>query len=187
MLNSIVGLLGNGAAAGGGTSYESIATVSLSGTQSTITFSSIPSTYTHLQLRFFARNSRAANQDIYYIRFNSDTGTNYSDHEIYGDGATSFAGNTTTTSAIILTNSAAGNTAANVFGSFVVDIFDYKNTNKYKTTRSLGGFDANGTGYTGFSGGNWRDTSAISTITIVPNVGSFVQYSHFALYGIKGA
>ena len=70
-----------------------------------------------------------------------------------------------------------------IFGTFIVDILDYANTNKYKTMRALDGFDANGSGYAVLWSGNWRSTSAVSTITITG--GTFAQYSSFALYGIK--
>jgi hypothetical protein len=65
---------------------------------------------------------------------------------------------------------------------------DYANTNKYKTTRSIGGNDNNGSGFVSLISGLWLSTSAISNIEIIPLNGTlWTQYSHFALYGIKGA
>jgi hypothetical protein len=76
---------------------------------------------------------------------------------------------------------------ANVFGTFIIDILDYANTSKYKTQRGLGGADLNGSGYISFNSGNWRNTNAITSISLTPLYGSqFAQYSSFALYGIKG-
>ena len=78
--------------------------------------------------------------------------------------------------------------SANIFGAIVIDILDYANTSKYKTARLLGGADQNGSGEVWSHSGNWRNTTAISSIKLLEAVtGNFVQYSHFALYGIKGA
>jgi hypothetical protein len=76
-----------------------------------------------------------------------------------------------------------------IFGVTILDILDYANTNKYKTTRNLAGVDSNDTnGKISFESGSWRSTSAVSTITLISGTGSdFLQYSSFALYGIKGA
>ena len=66
----------------------------------------------------------------------------------------------------------------------VCDILDYIDTNKYKTIRSLGGNDNNAAqGAVAFRSNNWRNTSAVTSIVLS---GSFAQYSHLALYGIKG-
>jgi hypothetical protein len=83
----------------------------------------------------------------------------------------------------------ADGNSASIFGSGVVDILDYKNTNKNKTIRSIGGYDINGSGsgyaYTSFYSGNWRSTSAVTSITFTMVAGDYAQYSSFALYGIK--
>jgi hypothetical protein len=158
-------------------SYESIATVS--GAASTITFSSIPSTYTHLQLRIFMVGTNA-DQDV-WGRFNSDTGSNYATHRIYGDGSSAAAGaNTTSTKIDFFARSDSTQP-----GVAVIDILDYANTNKYKTSRSLSGWDANGSGFLEFTSGLWQDTSAINNITFFPQVGTFAAGTHAALYGIK--
>ena len=83
---------------------------------------------------------------------------------------------------------AGGGMTANTFGAGVIDILDYAKTNKYKATRQLSGISSNATvgdrDYLLYGSGLWRSTSAITSITLTGN--SFVQYSHFALYGIKG-
>jgi len=167
-----------------GESYESIQTVTVgSGGQSTITFSSIPSTYKHLQLRYFTRNSAAA----YYVllRFNSDTGTNYSYHQLTGNGTSASGAATINDTVLLLTRNGSPD---NVFGAGTADILDYANTNKNKTVRAIGGYDR-GTGdgqAVDFHSGLWRNTSAINTITLTVFAGNYAQYSSFALYGIKG-
>lgn len=82
---------------------------------------------------------------------------------------------------------ATGSTAtANVFGAIVLDILDYADTNKYKTTRSLAGLDSNTAGGAlQLASGSWRNTAAITSITFSSGT-NFQQYSTLALYGIKG-
>jgi len=69
----------------------------------------------------------------------------------------------------------------------IVDILDYANTNKYTTMRSLSAYDANGSGLVWFQSLLWMNTNAITNIKIIRSTSGFNQYSHFALYGIKGA
>lgn len=171
------------------TSFESIATVTVgSGGQANVEFTSIPSTYKHLQVRYIARTVRGEAADDLHLQFNSDTGSNYSYHYLQGTGsaATAGAGSSTT---VMLIPTAPGNTAtSNTFGAGVVDILDYANTNKYKTMRALGGDDRNGAGEILLESGSWRNTNAITTLTFkAASASNFAQYSTFALYGIKGA
>jgi hypothetical protein len=167
--------------------YESIATTTVgSGGQATVDFTSIVGTYKHLQVRLITRNNRASQLDGLYIRFNSDSATNYSAHFLRGDGATVDANADVTISYMLMGTVSATNATASVFSAGVIDILDYANTNKYKTVRSLTGYDANGSGYFGLFSGNWRSTSAVTSITLGSTNGSgFLEYSKFALYGIK--
>lgn len=171
-------------------SYESIQTYTLGSTTASVTFSSIPSTYKHLQIRYMARqDAGGSDRGAQEMRFNSDTGSNYSYHLLFGDGSSASALAYTSTDSIYtaLSDLTSSTAAANIFGVGVIDILDYQNTNKYKTTRTLCGQDQNSTsGRIFFTSGNWRSTSAITSITLFPETGSYVQYSHFALYGIKG-
>jgi hypothetical protein len=132
------------------------------------------------------RSATASTDDDPLFRFNGDTGSNYVRHQIFGTGST--AGASAATSQTSIQGQGAGNTApANVFGANIVDILDYTNTNKYKTVRTLAGTDQNGYGYMVMRSGLWLNTSAINSITIITGSGSnFLQYSSFALYGIKG-
>jgi hypothetical protein len=168
-------------------SYESIATVSVgSGGQATAEFTSIPGTYTHLQLRALARTDYAAASIAFHINFNSNAATNYSSHELTGNGTGAAATASTTTQYPVLGDITGSSATASVFGAVVLDILDYANTNKYKTIRSLSGNDRNGSGKLGLYSGNWRNTNAITSIQIIPGAGDFIQYTQFALYGIKG-
>jgi hypothetical protein len=167
------------------TSFESIATTTVgAGGQATITFSSIPSTYKHLQIRFMSKSNNT--NDAIDMRFNSDTGNNYSYHELFGDGSSAGSGASTPRSTIPLAGGGAPAANTNVFGVSVVDILDYADTNKFKTIRNLGGVDFNGSGVVMLISGNWRSTSAVSTISLALRSNNVGQYSSFALYGIKG-
>lgn len=162
--------------------YDSIATITPYTTTSTVVFSSIPSTYRHLQLRANAAGSAAANITI---RFNGDTGSNYNYHFLEGNGATASAGGGAGSIAYIV-GPVVTNTASSYTG-MVIDVLDYKDTNKNTTLRSLSGADLNGSSnWLTFSSGVWFNTTAINSITITLGSGTFAANSHWALYGIKG-
>jgi hypothetical protein len=187
MLNSLIGII---ASSGGGVanSYESIATTTVgSGGASIITFSSIPSTYQHLQIRFMGRGLVASSNDSILIRYNSDSGSNYVIHRLYGDGSSAGAqGFTSQTYTIAGDMPAATSSLSQTQGVSIVDILDYKDTNKNKTTRILAGRDENGVGYVWFNSSLWQNTAAITSITVQAGNGNLAQYSQAALYGIKG-
>ena len=171
-----------------GTSFESIATVTVgSGGAADVEFTSIPGTYSHLQIRALLRTNRSNAGDAVYVRMNSDTGSNYSSHRIEGNGSAASAQMDYSATSIALNRVAAANDGANTFGATSIDILDYANTNKYKTLRALVGYDNNGSGMISLCSGLWQSTSAITSLKIIPlNATGFVQYSSFALYGIKG-
>lgn len=170
-------------------SYESIATVDVgAGLSATVTFSSIPSTFKHLQIRAIQRNGNAGTgNSAMVMQFNSDSGANYARHALYGNGATAAASGNSSQNWFVAGASPDSGNGTSVFGVSVIDVLDYQNTNKYKTTRALMGYDANGSGAIELRSGLWMNTDAISTITLTINGGaSFQNYSSFALYGIKG-
>jgi hypothetical protein len=165
--------------------YDSIATQTVgAGGVTSVTFSSIPQTYKHLQVRGIFKPTNASWISAY---FNGDAvNTNkYSEHDLRGDGSTASAEATSNANAAYFILGIPS--AANTFAAGVTDILDYTNTNKYKTIRSLSGMDANGSGNIDLTSTGWRDTSAITQIKLVINNGDTIpQYSSFALYGIQG-
>ena len=172
-------------------SYDSIATTTVgAGGAASITFSSIPQTYTHLQIRGIGKWDTTAN-DISSIQWqlNGDTGNNYAWHYVRGSSSTVSATSGTSQPNFGSSSSMPTNNSsyANVFGAVVFDLLDYSSTNKYKTMRTLSGVDTNGGtyGYINFSSGLWLNTSAVTSVTVKLD-GSMAQYSSFALYGIKG-
>jgi hypothetical protein len=172
-------------------SFESIATQTVgAGGTASITFSSIPATYTHLQIRFMVKDTdTSTNAQIpVNIRMNSDSTTsNYALHRFYGDGSTIVSSGFTNTYPFVRAWASSVSNVTNTFGVGIVDILDYANTNKYKTVRSIGGTETNSTGAVGISSGLWMSTNAINTLLLYSDNGNLAQYSHFALYGIKAA
>ncbi len=171
--------------------YDSIATNTVgSGGVSSVTFSSIPSTYKHLQIRWLMRSNRATGyNDALRFRFNSDTGSNYSNHLLYGDGTGAYADAGTNTTSMPLGYGSSNNNIASSFGAGVIDILDYANTSKYTTGRGLTGLSTNGAGdeTIGLASGSWRNLNAVTSITIFPGTGTlFNEYTQIALYGVKG-
>lgn len=187
MLNTIAGYLSGGVAADTN-AYFSIATTTVgSGGASSVDFTSIPSTYTHLQVRYLARGSFAGNEIQMRMRLNSDTGSNYARHLLEGDGATAAAYATASGNLMALGSIPAATGTASAFGAGVVDILDYTNTNKYTTSRALSGQDRNGAGTIDLASSLWMNTNAVTTVSVFPDSGNLTQYSIVALYGIKGA
>lgn len=165
---------------------ETIASTSVgAGGTSTITFSDIPQGYLHLQIRSIGRSTTTV--ETTSLRFNSDTSASYSRHYMYGSHSTGpFAGSSTSSTSIIdpFAQPSSG-FIANTFGVTILDILDYSNSNKNKTTRSFAGNEHNTVGYMFINSGLWMNTSPITSITITAGA-SFAQYSRFSLYGIKG-
>jgi len=162
--------------------FTSLQTVTVgSGGASSISFSSIPSTYTHLQIRWTAIDSYASGDSL-YMQFNGDTGSNYVQHALYGNGSSAVGAYTAATTGMPIGYS---NTSSYPFVG-VSDIFDYTSVNKNKTVRTLDGQDANGSGYVFLHSGLWFNTpQAVNSIKLYFGSGTFAQYSQFALYGVK--
>jgi hypothetical protein len=171
-------------------SYDAIGTAVVgAGGQTTVTFTSIPQTYKHLQLRGIGRSTRAISGESAWLYFNNDTGTNsYSVHGISGNGSAASAyGIPTPNGGGVQGGLIPGSTATtDCFGGFVIDILDYTNTNKHTTTRSLTGQDLNGSGTMRLISSLWMNTAAVTSIKIdTQGGGDFVRYTQFDLYGIK--
>ena len=185
MLNSIVGLLDSGASAGGGGSFESISTVTVgAGGSASVSLSSIPSTYKHLQVRILAKTDGNDTASETYMQINS-TNMEYT-HQLIGNGSAASA--TSGTVSAIGDTIASGTGYSSMFSVYVIDILDYADTNKIKVIRLLNGGDRNGGGVVKLVSGLRTSTTTISSLTFTAqSARNFVQYSHFALYGIKGA
>jgi hypothetical protein len=160
-----------------GNTYEAIATQTLGSAAASVTFSSIPSTYTDLIVVINgAANANANGQ----IQFNGDTGTNYSFTWLSGDGSSAQSGRSTSTTRILL----------NYYGYFgtgystnmIAQVQNYSNTTTNKTVLVRGNNASNGTAAVV---GMWANTAAITSVTITTGSSTFTAGNTFTLYGIK--
>ena len=185
--------LGILAAAGGAVaagSYDLLETEILTGTQATVTFSSLgtyAADYQHLQVRMVARSNRADTGSYMYVQFNGDTGSNYNYHYLHGTGSAVNSGATfgVYPSGIVDINFLpAATDPSNSFGVGTLDILDPFETSKYTTARTLSGQTSNSSRI-GLTSGAWRNTASLTSITFDDVFGSFVTGSRFSLYGLK--
>jgi hypothetical protein len=157
--------------------YEPIATTTLGSSASSITFSSIPATYTDLRLVVVAQYSSENNL---YIRFNNDSGTNYSGTAINGNGSTAASFRETNGTGIQIGRVPASSN----FSLATCDIFSYAGST-YKTCLSTCAEDTNGGGYVYNFVNLYRSTSAINRIDIY--FPGFNTGTTATIYGIKAA
>ena len=183
-MSLILGILDSGGAAASTGSYESIASATGTGSSGTITFSSIPATYASLQIRVLGRSSNASDTTSFTVRYDGNAMTNF--HWLRGAGTTTASAGNTNIPIFV----PAANTTANIMGVGIVDILDYSNTTRNKTSRSFGGWDGNNVYTTNERlqlASFFRDnTSAITSISLVLTQGNWTTNSVVALYGIKG-
>lgn len=173
------------------TAFESIATVSLSGTQSTITFSNIPSTFKHIQVRYVGLSNSMGSL---FMRINSDTNdASYVTHYLSGNGSTTVAGilgSSTGRPAIVVGGVGGGQFSTTYPYTGFIEIYDYASTNKHRSIKTIHGTDTNNSGYNGvasLSSGLYLNTNAVGTLEFYLDGNmNFTANSHFALYGIKG-
>jgi hypothetical protein len=174
--------------------YDLLETEILTGSEASVTFDSLNSTYgaayQHLQIRIVVRSavSESASQIALYL--NGDTSSaNYAFHQLYGDGSTAGSegygsGTLGQITPIVRTFGATG--TADAFGAGVVDILDSFETSKYTTVRSLHG--AAGVNAVGLTSGLWMNTNAVDSITILKQGGGdLATASRFSLYGLRSA
>ncbi len=183
----VLAVAGAGGAAAG--AYDLIETVIPSGTTGTVTFSSIPQTYKHLQLRMSVRHdevSSAVLEDC-LIRFNGVSTNTYASHLLSGTGSTPTSTAFTTRASMLGIKSTSPSAVANIHTGVVLDILNYtSDTNK--TIRGINGVTAAVNDITLFSG-VYLDTPAVTSISILsPNTTTkpFRFSSRFSLYGIAG-
>lgn len=166
-----------------------ISSVTTSGSQASVTFSSIPGTYKHLELFVWGRTLAAAFNDDIWLQFNSDTGNNYSRQYITSSGtATPAAGQDNSVSHMAMFSISGASATANFAGAGEATIFGYSSTSFNKEVRTSGGF-ANGmsSGNLGVAPifGVWNNTAAITSIKVYTSSGSgFVNGSVVSLYGL---
>lgn len=160
--------------------------ITATGGETSINFTSIPSTYASLQLRWIARTSRGGPYGYFAVRFNSDASSAYTKHSLWGDGANVNVTAQTATAQSEVTYGASGATAGSgTFGAGILNLHNYTSTTQNKTYRSLDGNDNNGTGNIEICSGLWINTAAVTAINLVTTAHTFSAGTTFALYGMK--
>ena len=158
------------------TTYEPIATTTLGSASNSVSFSSISGSYTDLVLIVY---TKSATTDNLAIQVNGDTGTNYSNTYISGNGSTAISGRNTSVSQAYITGTGTS------FGTSIINFQNYANTTTYKT--SLLRHNFGGTMLQQWVG-LWRSTAAINRIDIIGSgSATFATGSTFTLYGIAAA
>lgn len=164
-----------------GNTYEAIATQTLGSAAATVTFSSIPSTYTDLVIVSSPANNTS---DSLYFKINGDTGSSYSTTWMTGNGTTATSSRQGTNTTGILAGAPVVGMSSTNYGVSVIQIMNYSNATTYKTALcrwALGSAETNATV------GLWRSTSAITSVTILSGGGTLSANSTFSIYGVKNA
>ena len=162
--------------------YSLIASTTLASATGTVTFSSVPQTYTDLIVVSFRQQASAARL---YLRFNNDATSLYSDTWLSGEGATVYNGRDTSSTAISVGGIWNGTTTT-TWATNTTHIMDYANTTTFKSTITRDSNDKAGTGTVEAMIGLYRSTSAITTVNVVGG-SNFSIGSTFKLYGIEAA
>jgi hypothetical protein len=177
--------------------FFKIATVTAAGGETSLSFTSIPSTYNSLQIRGIYRSNTSIGYQV-AMTFNSDTGNNYASHGLYGN----VTANTVTTDnrtsnpfATVQSATPVSTDIASAYGGFITDIIDYASSSKNKTLKMLLGSSINNTTGTGtgtggaiaLGSGLWINTSAITSIqlTFTNSSTTWATGSTFTLYGVS--
>lgn len=169
-----------------GSSQQLISSQVLSGTSTTITFSSIPQNFNHLRLVVMARSDGAANNINMKCTLNSDSGSNY-DYQYIAANNNVLSGSAAAASTLgFMGTIPAASASASYTGLAEVIFYCYKNTTFYKTFVTKSSFNTASTGNTQYAdiSTTWRNTAAITTIVITGS-GNFVVGSSFYLYGVN--
>ncbi len=179
-----LGLLsqGGGGAAG---SFELIESQILVSNAASVTFSSIPATYKHLQVRCTMRFADAFTSSNFSMRLNGDTGTNYASHRLVNQSGSLSSDNLTSTATPYIGHLPGASATASSFAVGIIDLLDYTSTNKTKTVRAFIG--AESASRMSFGSMLWNNTSAVTSLQLrEANGANLVTGSRFSLYGIKG-
>lgn len=182
-----IGFFGGGASG----SFEHIQTIYGNNSSLSLTFSSIPSTYKHLQIRYVARTdggSSAGSLLEFRLRFNGDTGNNYYSHGVMGNGSSVFAPDAYQATYYYVNGGYHGSAMdSNSYVAGICDISDYASSTKNKPVKTLIGGTAVQDSRTGLMSGVWNSTAAINSITTFQDGNyPFSSQSRFSLYGLKG-
>lgn len=168
--------------------FELISTTTLGAATSSITISSIPATYTSLQLRVVGRSANATIFDELLLRFNADSGANYGYKQIIIDAVSGSASSATAQTGLRIYGIHGNSATANNFAAVKMDITGHKDTNKKTSVRGFGGpvnFGASWAANGSLFGGIWNATTVVTSLTISAYSGANLQTgTRVSLYGV---
>lgn len=184
----LLGILNSQVTGAAGGAYELIESNILTSSASSVTFSSIPQDYKHLQIRAVGKSTDTSSDNRSLLfRMNGVTTSSYRNHELVGTGSTVFSSSFLDTDMWLLDVPASNSEPSQIFGVGVVDILDYTNTSKNTTVRSLSGKNGSvGTKVVRLNSGLFLSTNAVTEISVRTQVGNLASGSRFSLYGIRG-
>lgn len=178
------GAYGWGALSASSTAFDSIATwLSGNGTSQAITFSSIPQTYSHLQLRCFFQTTTEGQSPV--LRANGDSGANYT-RAFFRSNSSSTSSNNSTGTTFMANLFPNGTQVSNLPNIAIIDIYDYSSTTKWKTAKNYNFNQKKSTGTSMFvyESGLWMSNSAITSLSF--DAYPYTNETVVALYGIRG-
>ena len=175
-----------GASARPNSDYEFIAKILGDNLTDTFTFNSIPSNYTHLQVRYFVRNT--ANVATFYMKIPEVTSNVFARHSLIGSGTATSATNITGQAVIAFLNGSSGTgSAGNAFRGGIIDLLDYSSASKNKVIRAIfGGIDDDQPRTATIMSGLVQNTGPVTSLNFFVDSGFFNQATVFSLYGIRG-
>ena len=181
--------LSGNSAASYATGFDLLETTTLTSSASSITFSGLSAyatDYKHLQIRAVGQVNQT-NDSLHniFMRLNSDTGNNYAQHLLYGQGSSVIADAAASTNFMYARNVFGSKANTAYAGSVVIDFLDIHSSSKNTTMRALGGATQPGEKQIGITSGLWNNTAAVTTILLYLNSGSFSAGSRFSLIGSK--
>ena len=188
-MSPILGIWASAQTAAASGDFESIATISGTGSSGTLAFTSIPQTYKHLQLRFSTRSTSTNTSEGMFFYINNTYAspfTQYSYHSLAGNGSSVIVGAAASAARIQSDQTANASMASNVYDAHIIDILDYTSTNKNPVIRWMYGWDNNGSGSITLESGAFNIAGAVTQFNVSTYFGNFTTDSKFSLYGIKG-
>jgi hypothetical protein len=160
----------------------------LSTDTASISFTSIPATYTDLLISFSTRSS-ANNESPYNnqkLRFNGDTGSNYSVRGLFGNGTSDSSG-TNSGDSILFNYGNASDTTAGIFSNGQIYIPNYRSSSQKSVSIDCAVENNATAALVNLTAAQWTDTAAITSISLTDGYGDFKTNSTFYLYGIKNS
>lgn len=181
----LLGILNSQVSPAAAGSYDLLESTVLTSSASSVSFTGLGSysDYKHLQIRAVVKNSGASENNLGF-RLNSDTGSNYASHRLYGNGSSVISNGASNIDKMLYLTMPDSTDASNIFGCAVIDVLDFSSSTKNTTFRWLWGMNGTDT-HVGLGSGLWNNTNAVTSVSVFPFSDNFVSGSRFSLMGVK--